>query len=88
MSRYVRVVAIITLIIALLTIPTFASAQMNEVSPDEAAELALFYYCMNSLDNEMVNIDEYVVTPLYDGLGEVSYYAIDFFIVMKVKVMW
>ena len=43
LSMYVRVTAATALFVLLLTTSAFASPQMNEVSPDEAANLALFY---------------------------------------------
>lgn len=62
----------------MLTSSTFVSAQINVVSPEEAAEVAMFYYCMNSKE-ETLKIDSYVATPLYDDSDNIIYYCIDFF---------
>ncbi len=74
-----RVFAIITIFLLLFVTNTFAATQDTRISASEAANLAIFYYCMNVGDNNLVSLDEYIATPLYDEKGEVTYYSIDFF---------
>lgn len=78
-KKYLQTVSFICLFILTMTSTTFASSAINVVSPDEAAELAVFYYCLNASDNELIEIDSYAITPLYDEDGNVTYYSVDFF---------
>ncbi len=77
--KHIRTFAIVSLLILLMTSTSFASPLINVVSPDEAVNIALFYYCLNVAEQDDVEINNYAVTPLYDEEGKVTYYAVDFF---------
>ncbi len=77
--KNIRVFSIITIFLLLFSTNAFAATQDTKITASEAANLAIFYYCLNAGDNSPVSLDEYVVTPLYDELGEVTYYSVDFF---------
>lgn len=77
--KFLQVMSAVCVIILLLTSSAFASPEINVVSEDEAVEMASFYYCLNTLDKETVQINQYVITPLYDEEGNVTYYCVDFF---------
>lgn len=78
-KKFLQVMSAVCVIILLLTSSAFASPEINVVSEDEAVEMALFYYCLNALDQETVRFDRHVVTSLYDEEGNVTYYCVDFF---------
>ena len=78
-TKYQKIIAIITLVILLISSIPFGSTAALEITPTEAAELALFYYCLNAPNNDLITLDDYVVTPLYDNNGSVTYYCVDFF---------
>lgn len=79
MLRHSRVVAVISLLILLMTSPAFAMQPITSISSSEAAQMALYYYCLNRPDDSLVTLDEYEVTPLYDKDGNITYYSVDFF---------
>ena len=78
-KKSIESIAILLSLLITFTFTTYASPQFNTVSSSEAVNLALFYFCSRSLDKEIVSFDKYVVTPLYDNKGNITYYCVDFF---------
>lgn len=78
-TLWIRSTALTIVFVLTLCFSSYASPSLNVVSPEEAANLALFYYCSNQPTNDLISIDHYVATPLYDNEGNITYYAIDFF---------
>lgn len=72
-----RLLIITCVFVLVFTSSTFATSQYNDISEKEALDLAIFYYCCNTTDP--ISFNEYVITPLYDETGKITYYCIDFF---------
>ena len=62
-----------------LTMFTYASPSINELSEKEAIKLATYYYAMNTQE-DTIKFDKYAVTTLYDIDGNTTYYSVDFFL--------
>ena len=77
--KFLRIIAIVCLIVITMTTSTFASPQINIVSSEEAIDLAMFYYCHNATDDKLITVDNYAVTPLYDENEKITYYCVDLF---------
>ena len=80
MKKFKRVfffLIIFSIVISCCKLVTFAEEESTTISQDKAITIALFYYYGNTQDE--VSIDSYSITPLYDELGQISYYCFDFF---------
>lgn len=85
MLKHIKVYAIIAIFVLLFTTHTYAAVPQTAITPEEASQLAMFYYCINAENDDLIELDEYVATPLYSENGEIIYYSIDFFFEGKAK---
>lgn len=79
LMKRIRVIAFTAILVLLLQSGTFAATPKTTITPKQAADLAIFYYCLNADGDNVIEIDEYIATPLYDDKGNVTYYSVDFF---------
>lgn len=78
-TKNIKIIVLFSILVLLFSSVPFTASASLDISATEAADLALFYYCLNAPTNDLITLDNYTATPLYDTDGNITYYCIDFF---------